>query len=62
MSDLDKAAGRIIKATKAGNYSLDPTEQSVIDKQQRGDRLSASEMIRIFEIIDKLEEKKHESD
>ncbi len=56
MSDLDKAADRIMKATKAGTFCLDSTAQSVIEKQQRGDRLSASEMILIYETLEKLEE------
>lgn len=56
MSDLEKAVGRIMKAAKAGTFSLDSTAQTVLEKQQRGDRLSASEMILVYETLEKLEE------
>ncbi len=58
MSDpLSEIVGRIITAADAGIISPGTTEQSVLDKQQRGFRLSASEMILIYELEEKLEEK-----
>ena len=56
MSDLDNAIGRIMQAANADTICLDSTAQTVIDKQQRGDRLSASEMILVYETLEKLEE------
>lgn len=57
MSDqITEIADRIIVAAQAGTLCLSSAEQSAIEKQQRGFRLSASEMILLYQLDDKLEE------
>ena len=57
MSDqLAEISDRIIVAANAGTLCLSTAERSAIDKQQRGFRLSASEMILLYQLAEKLEE------
>ncbi len=55
-TDYKNKCDRIIKASQAGIIILTEFEQAIIDKQQRGDRLTASDMITIEELVEKLEE------
>ena len=57
-TDYKSKCDRIIKATKNGCIIHNELEKTIIEKQQRGDRLTAGDMITIEEIMDRLEVKR----